>query len=162
MHTDMKQLTADEAYRRLSTLCAAREMCAAEARKKLAQWGVDGPTIEDVVARLMSEHYIDDARYARMFVRERLHVNRWGKMKIAYALRGKGIDEVSVSAALAEIDEREYEEILREVLAVKARGLRAATDAERIAKLVRFAASRGFEQHLTYACLRRQDEGDDE
>lgn len=148
-------MTADEACKKAEALCAVREMSAFDVRKKLAKWGVSEAEAEKETARLAKEHFIDDERYCRMFVREHYRLNRWGRVKIAYALRAKGFGDELCRTALAEIDEEEYRQILAQTLKAKARTLNALSPYERAGKLMRFAQSRGFEAELTARWLRQ-------
>ena len=63
-------------------------------------------------------------------------------------LRGKGIEQENIDAALGEIDEQQYADILHEVLAAKAKTLSGKPQEQARAALMRFAASRGFEPAL--------------
>ena len=60
-------------------------------------------------------------------------------------LKGKGIEQEFIDAALDEIDEEQYLEILDEALAAKAKTLSGKNKEQIRASLLRFAASRGFE-----------------
>ena len=71
--------------------------------------------------------------------------NRWGRDKVRQALRLKGIGDEAVRDALAAVDADAYAAGLDALLASKLRTVRAANDYERRMKLLRFAASRGFE-----------------
>ena len=57
--------------------------------------------------RLVAERFIDDSRFARLFVRDRLRFASWGERKILMALRQKGIDE-----ATAETDACRMEHVI--------------------------------------------------
>lgn len=148
-------MAEEEAFRKAAALCAKREMGSYDMRRKLAAWGLDAGESQAVLDRLEREGFIDDERYARMFVRERLRLNKWGRVKIAVALRAKGFGAEVIERALDEIDEREYMEILAEVLKTKTRTLTAASEYERRSRLARFAQSRGFELDLALRALDR-------
>lgn len=64
------------------------------------------------------------------------------------ALRQKGIGHDVFDDILNAVDMDDYIAVLRGLIAAKKRGLRAASDYEMTAKLLRFAASRGFEPSL--------------
>ena len=149
----MKKTTEEKAFCKAAALCAKREMASYDMRRKLAAWGLDAGELQAVLDRLEREGFIDDERYARMFVRERLRLNKWGRVKIAASLRAKGFGEEVIERALDEIDEGEYGEILGEVLKTKARTVAATSEYERRSKLARFAQSRGFELDLALRAL---------
>ena len=72
-----RQLTEQEAYDRLSALCVSSEHCTAEMEKKMGEWGIDSEAQERIIIRLNNEHFIDDTRYARAFVRDKYRYNDW-------------------------------------------------------------------------------------
>ena len=111
-----------------------------------------------VADRLEEEGYINDARFARAFVHDRTLYERWGRMKTRQALMQRGITPSLINEALQTIDEDLYSGTLRELLKTKARTTKAATTFELRQKLMRFAASRGFETHLVMDNLPMADD----
>lgn len=150
-----KPITPDNAFLRLATLCARCEQAEGDLRKKLHDWGLSASDANAVIARLKQEHYLDNERYARAYCRDKLRFNGWGRIKISYMLRGKGIEQEYIDAALAEIDEEQYVSILDDALASKAKTLQGKSPDQLRASLLRFAASRGFEPSIIFAAVSR-------
>ena len=148
-----KPITENEAYLRVSARCVQREYCRADWNRKLQEAGLTAQQTEKVLDRLEDEKFIDEERYSRSFVHDKLLYDRWGRIKIAYALRQKAIPSALITAALETIEEEEYLQILKEVLRQKARSIKADSDYEHKQKLARFAASRGFEPGLVFKML---------
>jgi regulatory protein len=134
--------------------CSASEHCIAEVQAKLSAWGADEHEAAAIIAHLLKERYIDEARYAVAFVRDKYRFNQWGRVKIQQALRLKHIESADVAAALEAIDEEEYLDNLRLLIAQKRRSVKAATDYERNAKLIRFAVGRGYEMGEVLKCVK--------
>jgi regulatory protein len=109
-----------------------------------------------VMERLVSERYVDDERYARAFVRDKIRYNKWGRRKVEQALWAKHIDKDIQEQVLGEVDDDEYLSVLRPLLKQKRRSVKAANDYELNQKLVKFALSRGF----TYDIIRQCIDGD--
>ena len=120
-------------------------MCLSEVWKKLDTTDLTQQEKERIVHRLLDEGYVDEARYARAFVRDKFRFNDWGRMKIAQGLRAKQISEAAIRNALTEIDDDDYRRTLRKALQAKQRTLRGSNEYERNGKLIRFALGRGFE-----------------
>ena len=139
--------------------CAQRECCRYDLERKLRETPLSPADVEAVLDALEDEHFIDAGRYARAFAHDKLEYDGWGRLKISQALRQKNFSAREVETALAEvIEEAHYLEILQRVLASKIRTLSFDADDRREAlkatqKLVRFAASRGFEPHLIFDTL---------
>ena len=105
---------------------------------------------------------MDDERYARAFVRDKVRFNKWGRRKVEQALWLKHIDEDIRQQVLGEVADSEYLKILRPLLQQKRRTLRAQSDYELNQKLIRFAVSRGFTFDIIRQCLDVDEEPDED
>jgi regulatory protein len=148
-----KEMTAQEAYLQLAALCAQAEHCEQEMRDKMKRWEIDESVQNQVIGRLTKERYIDNERYARAFVKDKIRYNKWGRRKVQQALWLKRIDEEIQQRVLDEIDEKEYLNVLRPLLKQKRKSIKAQSDYELNQKLVRFALGRGFTFDIIRQCL---------
>lgn len=155
-----KDMTEQEAYLQLAALCAQAEHCQQEMRDKMRRWELDEIVQNRIIDRLIKERYVDDERYARAFVKDKIRYNKWGRRKVQQALWQKRIDADIQQRVLDEIDEKEYLDVLRPLLKQKRKSIRAASDYEMNQKLARFALSRGFTFDLIRQCLDVDDESD--
>ena len=149
----MKEMTEQEAYLRLTILCAQAEHCEQEMRDKMKHWKLDETTQDRIIARLIKERYIDEERYARAFVKDKIRYNKWGRRKVQQALWQKQIDNGIQQRVLDEIDEKDYLDVLRPLLLQKRKATKAGSDYELNQKLVRFALGRGFTFDIIRQCL---------
>lgn len=148
-----KPLDRKNALARLEELCARSEQCSYDLRQKLYRWGVDAP-YDDIIDSLIDGKYLDDERFASAFVRDKYRFDRWGRRKIARALMAKRIPSAVISEALENIDAREYAMNCYNLLETRRRQLPdSIDDYERRAKLLRFAAGRGYEPSLIMRLL---------
>ena len=157
-----KPITPENAYLRLAALCARCEQAEGDVRKKLREWMVSPTDADVIIERLKQERYLDNKRYARAYCRDKLRFNGWGRIKISYMLKGKGIEQEFIDAALDEIDEEQYLATLDEALAAKAKTLSGKSKEQMRASLLRFAASRGFEGNIIYRAVSQVISGCDE
>ena len=148
-----KEMTEQESYLQLAALCAQAEHCQQEMRDKMRRWELDETVQNRILARLVKERYIDDERYARAFVKDKIRHNKWGRRKVQQALWQKHIDSDVQQRVLDEIDEKEYLDVLRPLLKQKRKSIKAASDYEQNQKLVRFALGRGFSFDIIRQCL---------
>ena len=153
-----KDITEQEAFLQLAALCAQAEHCEQEMRDKLKRWELDTAAADRIIARLQKERYIDDARYARAFVKDKIRYNKWGRRKVEQALWQKRIADDIRQQVLGEIDENEYLDVLRPLLKQKRRTTKAENDYALNQKLVRFALGRGFTFDLIRQCLNVNDD----
>ena len=140
-----KVKTPEQALAALMRLCARAEKSQADARRLMRGWGLAERDAEGVLAKLVRDRFIDDARYAGAFVREKLRLSGWGEYKIRTALQRKRIDRALIDAALAEADRSGMDERLRRQLERKARTAKYTTQYELKTKLIRYGLSLGYD-----------------
>ena len=148
-----KEMTEQEAYLQLAALCAQAEHCQQEMRDKMRRWELDETVQNRIIDHLIKERYVDDERYARAFVKDKIRYNKWGRRKVQQALWMKRIDADIQQRVLDEIDEKEYLDVLRPLLKQKRKSIKAESDYELNQKLLRFALSRGFGFDIIRQCL---------
>ena len=151
-------MTEQEAYLQLAALCAQAEHCQQEMRDKMKRWEIDETGQNRIIARLVKERYIDDERYARAFVKDKIRYNKWGRRKVQQALWQKRIDDDIQRRVLDEIEEKEYLDVLRPLLKQKRKTIQAQSDYELNHKLMRFALSRGFSFDIIRQCIDVEEE----
>lgn len=139
-----KEITEEQAFSKLSALCARAEHCRQEMAEKMRRWQLPADVQERVINRLIDGRFIDDERYCRAFVHDKLQYAKWGRRKIEQALYMKRIPEGVVARVFDEIEPSAYVETLRRVLEAKAKSVKADSRAELKAKLMRFAYGRGY------------------
>lgn len=150
--------TENDAYLTLAALCAQAEHCQHEMLEKMKKWELADEAQARVIERLIKERYVDDERYARAFVMDKIRYNKWGRRKVEQALWMKRIDKGIQERVLSEVDDEEYVSALRPLLKQKQRSTKAASDYELRQKLIRFALSRGFGFDIIRQCIDVEDE----
>ena len=158
----MKQKTENDAYLTLAALCAQSEHCQHEMLEKMRRWEMSEEEQARVMQRLVCERYVDDERYARAFVKDKVRYNKWGRRKVEQALWQKHIDEDIRRRVLDEVDDDEYLDVLRPLLKQKRRSTKASSDYELNQKLMRFALGRGFTFDIIRQCLDVEEEPEDD
>jgi len=129
---------------RLQRQCVRMESCRADVmRKALKALEGDRAAAERVVASLVEDRFVDDARYAAAFAREKASLQGWGPVKIRFMLSGKGISRGDIDRALGEIEPEKAEKKLLRTVTEKYRTLR--DDPQCRLKLLKFALGRGYE-----------------
>ena len=147
-----KQITTEQAYSRLAALCSRSEHCSHDMLEKMRQWGISPDDQEQVLDRLVGGRYIDDERFARAFVHDKVRYNKWGRRKVEQALWVKHIDKEVCQRVLSEIDDEAYVSALKPLLRQKQR------NKVPYPKLVRFAMGRGFTMDIIKQCIDIEDE----
>jgi regulatory protein len=155
MYKAKAPISPERAIIKVEELCAKAERCSEEIRQKLYRMGLEYADIERIINSLIERRFLDDKRFTRAFVRDKVAFARWGKRKIAQALYVKRIDRDTIREALDGIDEEMYMSNLQHIINLKAKTLADADSYEGKTKLFRFAASRGFEPDLVASVIRQ-------
>ncbi|MGN0029153.1 MAG: regulatory protein RecX [Marinilabiliaceae bacterium] len=155
MIPNARRLSEEQALNKLAQLCSASEHCQSEMAGKCAKWGLDSDASRRVVAHLVKEGFVDDSRFAPLFVRDKARFAGWGPVKVRMQLNAKGVDADVVEQAIEAFPSDEWHAILVKALAAKLRTAPAppgSDDGDALsygsklyASLVRFALQRGFE-----------------
>ena len=149
----MKTISEKDALLRLSALCAQGEHCQWEMLEKMRKWELSDEAQARIMERLVKDRYVDDERYARAFIKDKIRYNKWGRRTVEQALWMKHIDDDIRQRTLDEVDDEEYLSVLRPLLKEKRRTTKASSDYELNQKLIRFALGRGFTYDIIEQCL---------
>lgn len=149
-------ITPEAAKIRMADLCARSEQCEADIRQKLYRLGLSSSQVQQVVTELIDEKFIDNARFARSFARDKCRFSCWGRHKIRLALAAKRLTPQDIAQGLHAIEEADYLNALKRTTMAKARSLDLnGPDArEERMKLFRHLISRGFESELASKAVR--------
>jgi regulatory protein len=92
------QKALDLAYAYLN----ARERTVSEVRQHLQRRGVSEEQTETAIRIVGEQGFLDDSRFARLFVADKRTLEQWGAERIRRTLLSRGIDRHLADAALAE------------------------------------------------------------
>lgn len=139
---------------RLQRQCARAESCTADVRRKaLKALEGDAEAADRIVVSLVKDRFVDDARYAAAFAREKSSLQGWGAVKIRFMLRGKGISDEIIAGALQEVDPAKAASKLEKLAADRYRILKE--DPQCRLKLLKTLLSRGYGYDEVEAAVRR-------
>jgi regulatory protein len=120
-----------------------------EMKKKLERRSDNKLLVQLVMARLKENGMIDDARYAKQFARQRTESRKQGKFRIARDLRGRGIPDRHIEAALAEAAQNTDEAaMIRQRVERKLRSFRGEIDEKKLASIYGSLLRAGFSADL--------------
>jgi len=146
---------AQQIFQKMAHFCSRSEHCTPDVIKKIRELGGNSLEIQLVLERLEKENYLNDRRYVSLYVSEKFRINKWGKVKMHYYLKMKGLDETLIQSGLSELNEEEYIELLIRTMKEKARSIRITDKYEKMGQVIRFTQGRGFEPALIHRYLHR-------
>ena len=134
-----------------------RDRTVAEVRHHLEAKRIEPRTIDDAVAELALQGYLDDAGYARRFTEDRRNLDGWGADRIARRLRALGVADEVVQEALGDRGPGDELEAAVEVLRRRVR-VAPEDDAGR-ERALGVLARRGYDLEVAYQAVRRFERG---
>ena len=137
-------LSEPEALHKAASYCSLADRCMDDVRKKLTGWEIDLPAQNRIIQRLVQEKFIDEERFCKAFINDKLKFNKWGTNKIKYELRKKNISDSLIQSVFEHINPQENRERLLQLLTAKKKTVKGKNEFEIQQKLMRFAAGRGF------------------
>ncbi len=153
MEKEKKYHTPQEALFKIRDWCAYQERCQQEVRDKLYEYGLNTENVENIIAQLINENFVNEERFAMAFAGGKFRIKKWGKVKIRQELKAKRISDYCIKKGLAQIEEQEYINTLKRVLALKSKSITEKNRLKKKQKLVRFALGKGYEQDLVFDLL---------
>ena len=144
---------AREAFMKMAQLCSRSEQCSIDIRKKIAAFDIVQEVVDEIIEKLKSEKFIDDERYVKAYVSDKFRLNKWGRIKMRYYLKAKGLPDSVIEAGMTAIDNDQYIKVLLTTMKERAKKYKSAEKYERAAHVIRFTQSRGFEPELIHRYL---------
>lgn len=152
-----------QALQNLMAWCARAERSIFDVQQRIKKMQLDETSSAQMLKQLQNEGFVNNQRFVDAYVHDTFHYNKWGIQKIKQALYAKGIDPKTVDEAYERIiSQHQQESLLEKELLKKKKSLGDLPAYQLKAKLLRFAASRGYDIDQTFSCIGRIINSDDE
>lgn len=129
--------------------CSYQDRSAWEVRRKMAQLLMSAEEAATLMEELVEEKFVDDNRFAESFIRGKMNIKRWGRVKIKVELSQHGISSDIIREKMAELNQDKYTENLH-YLIQKWKDENPEGERE---KLFRFLMGKGYEAGEISAAL---------
>jgi regulatory protein len=145
----LEKFTPLQALPKIKQYCAYQERCHAEVKEKLYYFGLYKKDVEQLMSQLIEENYLNEERFAIQYAGGKFRMNKWGKIKIKYALKQKQVSEYSIKKALQQISEEDYKNTLQKLAEQKLKTLKTERNSfARKKKLQDYLLQKGYESEL--------------
>jgi len=138
----------------LARYCAYQERCTSEIKQKMKDLLVAETDQALYLSWLSENNYLNEARFVEIFVRSKFNQKNWGRNKIMFELKKRGIPESMLINAWEDLDETEYIEKLKKIILKKKVEIKTGTNQQKYQKCYAFALSKGYESSLIVAHLK--------
>jgi regulatory protein len=126
--------------------CVYQDRSVNETRLKIRSLKISKEDEQQIIDRLLRDHFLDDQRFAENFARGKMDSKGWGIAKIKAGLFQKGIPEQLIQSVISEIDVDQYANNLQKEIAKWNRS--NTLNSETKPKLIRFLLSKGYSYEL--------------
>lgn len=135
--------------------CSRREMCKSEVKNRLQKTDLSNDEIAGIISTLIEEEFINETRFAKAYVHDKIAFQKWGIQKVKQALYFKGISQDDINEALGNINKEDYLEKFMAVAIARKRMIKGANDYEKNQKLIRFLLSKGVNTDDVFKILKK-------
>lgn len=148
-----KTYTVAEAQKKLEHYCAYQERCHKEVEEKLKNMGMIPEARLQIVAHLIENNFLNETRFAELYVSGKFNIKHWGKIKIKSALKFKAISEYNIRHALKTIDEECYLNKLHSLVDKQLNLITEQNPSKKKQKIINYLQYRGWENHLIFDAI---------
>lgn len=145
-----KKSSNSEIYLRASSFCAYQERTQQEVRDKLYGEGVNKDVIEETIVRLIEENFLNEERFAKAYAGGKFRMKKWGRLKIKNNLKRKGLSDYCIRKGMQEIEEKDYEKTLEDLLEKKSAEIKVKNRLLQKNRLSRYLIGKGYEAELVW------------
>ena len=152
---NIKKLSREQALPQIKQFCVYRERCHSEVKEKLYSLGLYKNDVEQLMAQLIEENYLNEERFAKQYAGGKFRMNQWGRVKIKYALRQKQVSDYSIKKGLKEISEADYKKTLQKLAEQKLKTLKNESNVfSKKKKLQDYLLQKGYEGELVRVVMK--------
>ena len=138
---------------KIQSYCLYQERCIKEVKNKLFSMKVSSKSANDIIEHLIDNDYLNEERYTKVFIQGKLRIKKWGRIKLKYELRLKGIEIKIINKHINQIIEEEYIKCFNEFSTNKIKFLKGSTDQKK-RSFINYFTYRGWENDLIYQKLK--------
>lgn len=138
---------------KIQSYCLYQDRCVMEVKNKLYSFKVSSQLVENIVEYLIDNDFLNEERYTKMFIQGKLRIKKWGRIKLKYELRSKGIDIKTINEHINQINEEDYMNYFNEFSTSKIKFLKGTKDQKK-RSFINYFTYRGWENNLIYQKLR--------
>ena len=138
---------------KIKSYCQYQERCTKEVRKKLYNLKTSTESTEKIISFLTNNDFLNDERFVKFFIQGKLRIKKWGKIKLKYELKSRGINYQIIQTYINDIPDNEYISYFEEFSSNKIKFLKGTMDQKK-RSFINYFTYRGWENDLIYQKLR--------
>ncbi len=139
------------ALNKIINYCNYRDRSTKEIKIKLLDLNYSIEIIDSAISQAIELGIVDNFRFSKSFSRGKNQKNRWGKIKISYELKNKGLNNKEITFGLESIEEKTYYKVLMKSIEVYKR---KSKNFEKN-KLIKHLINKGYETSLVFTTINK-------
>ena len=150
-------MSKDQALQKARHYCSYQERSHFEVKEKLYSLGLHKNEVEESLATLIEENYLNEERFAIQFAGGKFRMKQWGRVKIKYELKQKRISDYCIRKAIESIDEEEDLKVLEKLASKKWNSIRGVgmNTYAKMSKTSNYLRQHGYEPTLVNQILQK-------
>tara|TARA_B100001057_G_scaffold426980_1_gene451462 strand:+ start:34 stop:501 length:468 start_codon:yes stop_codon:yes gene_type:complete len=137
---------------KMRSYCMYQERCVQEVKKKLTRLQVVPKTKSKIINHLIADDYLNEVRFAKSFIQGKLRIKKWGRIKLNYELRIRGVKKFIIDQEINKISKEDYYEYFNQFSNNKIKTLKGSKEQKK-RSFINYFTYRGWENNLVYEKL---------
>ena len=137
---------------KMRSYCMYQERCIQEVKKKLTRFEVVPKTKSKIINHLIDDDYLNEVRFTKSFIQGKLRIKKWGRIKLNYELKIRGVKKFIIDEEINKISEGDYHDYFNEFSINKIKTLKGSKEQKK-RSFINYFTYRGWENNLIYEKL---------
>ena len=138
---------------KMRSYCMYQERCILEVKKKLARLQVVPKTKSKIINHLIDDDYLNEVRFTKSFIQGKLRIKKWGRIKLNYELKMRGVKKIIIDEEINKISKGDYYDYFNEFSINKIKTLKGSKEQKK-RSFINYFTYRGWENSLIYEKLK--------
>ena len=138
---------------KIQSYCLYQDRCIKDVKNKLFSLKVNDDLGQKIINHLIDNDYLNEERFVKLFIQGKLRIKKWGKIKLKYELKIRGINNNIIDTHIKNISEDEYISYFDEFSSAKIKFLKGTLDKKK-RSFINYFTYRGWENQLIYQKLK--------
>ena len=137
---------------KMRSYCMYQERCIQEVKKKLTRLQVIPKSKSKIINHLIDDDYLNEVRFTKSFIQGKLRIKKWGRIKLNYELKMRGVKKFIIDEEINKISKRDYYDYFNEFSINKIKTLKGSKEQKK-RSFINYFTYRGWETNLIYEKL---------
>ena len=137
---------------KMRSYCMYQERCIQEVKKKLTRLQVVPKTKSKIINHLIDDDYLNEVRFTKSFIQGKLRIKKWGRLKLNYELKIRGVKKFIIDKEINKISKEDYYDYFNEFSNNKIKILKGSKEQKK-RSFINYFTYRGWENNLIYEKL---------